>query len=87
MAGGTPDGERVWAVAGAGPGPVQAAAAPGPGAAPPAPAPVAPPPAPTPPTLASRALAPHAALPQSLAVLNGRRFVVVPRSMVQPAAK
>ncbi|KAH9644224.1 hypothetical protein HF086_013074 [Spodoptera exigua] len=87
VAGGTPDGERVWAVAGAGPGPMQAAAAPGPVAAPPAAAPAATPPPAVPPALASRAHAPHAALPQSLAVLNGRRFVVVPRSMVQPAAK
>ncbi|PZC74971.1 hypothetical protein B5X24_HaOG206873 [Helicoverpa armigera] len=72
VAGGTPDGERVWAVAG---GPAGAPpAAPGPPAPAPAPAPV--PPAP------SRARAPRPALPQGLAVLNGRRFVVVPRNMV-----
>ncbi|XP_073962646.1 uncharacterized protein [Choristoneura fumiferana] len=50
VAGGGPDGARVWAVA--------------------APAP-------------ARALL-RAALPQSLAVLNGRRFIIVPRALVNP---
>ncbi|XP_026332804.1 nascent polypeptide-associated complex subunit alpha, muscle-specific form-like isoform X8 [Hyposmocoma kahamanoa] len=71
VAGGGPDGERVWAVA-----KPQSTAKP----QPPPPKPlIVPRPQATP-----RALALRASLPQSLAILNGRRFIIVPRSMVQP---
>ncbi|OWR52299.1 hypothetical protein KGM_216173 [Danaus plexippus plexippus] len=68
VAGGGPDGERVWSVA-------------KPGAPAPAPPPAPPHSAPTPPPSNPPTTTCRPSLPQSLVVLNGRRFIVVARAV------
>nr|XP_032524199.1 uncharacterized protein LOC116775407 [Danaus plexippus plexippus] len=70
VAGGGPDGERVWSVA-------------KPGAPAPAPPPAPPHSAPTPPPSNPPTTTCRPSLPQSLVVLNGRRFIVVARAVHQ----
>ncbi|XP_052744163.1 histone-lysine N-methyltransferase SETD1B isoform X3 [Bicyclus anynana] len=79
VAGGGPDGERVWAVA-----KPTTPITPAPAPAPPPPAPVVPPPAAPVPAPAATPTAPSVCrptLPQSLAILNGKRFIVVSRAL------
>ncbi|XP_069355836.1 uncharacterized protein [Maniola hyperantus] len=88
VAGGGPDGERVWAVAKPSTPTTSTPVAPAPAPAPPPPVaptppvpmlvpalPAAPPPAPAPLPVC------RPSLPQSLAILNGRRFIVVSRAL------